>query len=302
MHLDTANTVSVGKADSDVSFVTPVSAPRVLYNVVVFSITDSENGVVKVSAAPIGNDTAGVVTKHSLVSLNSNSNWTSVQGSFEVSKANRNGEVARNDSDSVGVINSAALVSRFIRVVCLLNSGVLLTVFENIVLPATSAAEVEFDAVHVLLLREGEENAVINLEMSFKSSSGRECPAGSALSLILDGSDSSAVSPVNGFGNTVAVGASGGWLELGLLVSHVLPSLHVFVLLGSHGGDLVVAEGVSALGVGVPLVDNSVGFCEQVSSEVILFDGDVGVSVASDVLHESSIDIEVSSSETSKDS
>jgi len=262
--LDSADTVSVGKTNSDVSLVTPARTPRVLDDVMVSTVSNSENSVVENVTAAGGDDSIGVVSKHLLVSLDGDSNGTGVQGSLEVSNTNRHREVAGGIGNTLGFVGSATLVVGFVRVVSLKDDSVLLSVVESVILPATIATVVEVDTVNILLLGEGEESGVLNLEVSLKSTSGREGPAGSALTLILDRGDSTSFSPVNGVGNSDRGDTSG--LLLGLLVTHVLPSLHALELFGGHCGDLVVTEGVSVHGVGVPLVDFLIGLGEQLFS------------------------------------
>lgn len=154
MHLDTANTVSVGETDSDVSVVTPASRPGVLDNVMVSSVADSEHSVVKNLTTSLSDDTGGVVTEHSLFSIESHSDGTLVEGGLEVSETNGDREVAGNESNTLGFVDGTASVSGEVRVVILQDSGVLSAVGEHVVLPSTTAAVVSLNTVHILLLRE----------------------------------------------------------------------------------------------------------------------------------------------------
>jgi hypothetical protein len=74
LHLDTADTISRGDTDLDVSFISPSGAPRVLHEVVSLSIygsiSDGENKVINVSSTgSSGEDTSFVLSESTFVSF-----------------------------------------------------------------------------------------------------------------------------------------------------------------------------------------------------------------------------------------
>jgi len=156
-----------------------------------------------------------------------------------------------------------------------------LGVLEGVVHKSTIASTVLGGAGNQLLLSKRKEISSGNEVVSLKSGGGRESPAGSASSLVLDGVDGTFFSPVdwrsrlNGRENF----GVGGWnvsvseelLELGISpVSHEV---------NSNGGGGV-------LWVGHDLLE---GGLELVGSEFVLLLGSVGFSVLSNELHEGSV-------------
>ena len=59
-----------------------------------------------------------------------------------------------------------------------------------------------------------------------------------------------------------------------------------FLFLFSHVGDEIVADGRGLVGLGVPLLDESVGLLEKSHSGVELLNGVVALTVLGNVLHE----------------
>ena len=115
------------------------------------------------------------------------------------------------DSLVVGNVSSRCLGGRVfarsvpssVRVVVLKLSKVVLPVVEGILLPAASAAvvtvtKIDGCAVDELLLGEALKFTGLEEMGSLESSSGGECPAGSALALVLDWSDCALGAPVDG--------------------------------------------------------------------------------------------------------
>jgi len=127
----------------------------------------------------------------------------------------------------------------------------------------TIAAESDnFGAVNELLLRERDKLARFDLVSTLKSTGGGEGPAGTALALILNGGDSTFVSPVDG-----GVGAAGSE-RLGRLGE-------------LHGGKIAVHLGPLRLGLGgVSVVSKS----ERVALGVLSLD--LGINLGKDGLAE----------------
>jgi hypothetical protein len=72
--LDSTNTKTIGNTNPDITFLTPISSPGVLDDVVFLTILDavanSKDGVIKTCATRVRSDnTTGVVMEHFLVSL-----------------------------------------------------------------------------------------------------------------------------------------------------------------------------------------------------------------------------------------
>ena len=98
----------------------------------------------------------------------------------------------------LGVL-ATALSSR-VGVRSLIHDGALLEVFEAVILVSTVATVAEFDAINQLLFGEGIEISGLHSPAAFKSTGGRERPAGTAGTLVLDGGNDFLGSPVDGAG------------------------------------------------------------------------------------------------------
>ena len=88
LHLDTADTVAILDSESDVSLVAPGWAPGVLDEIVLSAIqntvADSEDTVVELGSASLGEDTRSVLLEDPLVSLDGDGDWSLVEGSLEL--------------------------------------------------------------------------------------------------------------------------------------------------------------------------------------------------------------------------
>jgi len=122
-------------------------------------------------------------------------------------------------------------------------------ILESPVHPATIAALVSFSlrAVDQVLFTQRDELAGLAESLSFKRTSGRESPAGAAVSLILDRGDVSLGSPIDGRGDFDVEGAHKhlgvGWGVLGN--SQTVSGLDEFLV--GHVSESVHAEGVGVL-------------------------------------------------------
>jgi hypothetical protein len=180
---DTAN-VGRGSSDSDVSLVSPGGSPGVLdeeeVDSVQGSISDSEDSVVEVLSASLGDDSGSVGLEGNLVGLNGNSDWLFVDGSLELVNAVLwNINESLDVSDNLGGIVLASSVSGSVWVRSLTLNTLTLDVSEGIVHETTVAAHVSLSlrAVNKLLLRVGVELLGSNELSTLDGSGGRESPA-----------------------------------------------------------------------------------------------------------------------------
>jgi len=251
----------------NVTGITPGWAPGVLdfvvVNTVQAAVTDSQDTVVQVGTAGASEDTALVELEGSLVSLNGDGDRADVQGAHHVSIAvGLDVDVAgRSNTGDLGAGRLVAGTSslggaRCVRIVSFLaDTTVLGDPVEGMIHQTTVAAHIgttvlEVVAVNQVLLGEGDQGAVLVEVSTLKSTSGGERPAGTALALILDRSDSTLGGPINGgsqsgdISSLVDLGSS-GWLRALQAQLDVLTPL----VLG-HVGELVVAKSVGeVLGV-----------------------------------------------------
>lgn len=100
------------------------------------------------------------------------------------------------DGGGLGLIVNASAVGGGVSVVGFEVSVVALQVSESAGLPTTVATEAGLNAVDELLLGEGKELAGGDLPSTFEGASRGEGPAGTALTLILDGGDGTSSGPV----------------------------------------------------------------------------------------------------------
>lgn len=195
------------------------------------------------------------------------------------------GDLLDGDNVDVGVSGagvSASLVDGLVRVVSLEGSVVRLQVVEGGGLVSTVATEGKLDAIDEELLGEGEELTRFDLPSALKSTGGGEGPAGSALSLILDGGDGTKISPVDGGDGGVERSLHG---LSGEVVHGGDVSEHLLVLSVGVGGEHVVVNSPGGTGV-VVLLNEGVLLSEAGHSEFEFLDGGVGFAVLGNPLHE----------------
>jgi len=289
--LDTTDSLSgfLG-SDSDVSRFSPGGSPGVSDNVVFLSVlssvSDGGDGVVESGsrALGLGDNTTGVVHESGLLGIDGDGNWSLLDGGFQ-----GRGGVGRDlmnfsDVNLSGVLSGvASSVSGSVGVVLLKVLSVRLDVVHGVFLPSTVATSAGGIAVNDLLLREGKELSSLDEVVSLNGAGGRESPAGSALSLVLNWVDGTLGSPVNR-GSSWHGEDSVLWEGLWSLVSE-----ESLLLLRGHVGELVVS--VSGTTVhGVELSNFGVGLLELSESEFVLLFGSVGLSVLNNVAHERSLD------------
>ena len=153
-----------------------------------------------------------------------------------------------------------------------------LEVLESLVLPASIATEAGLVAGDELLLRKAQEIAGGSEVSVLDGSSGRESPARTTVSLVLDGVDTTLGSPVPS-----TVGRGGEVLDvlLGGLTTGVTEELLELSL--GPGGEHVVADGEGVLGVGVELSEGFVLGGKKSKSVFVLLLGGIGDTVLVDV-------------------
>lgn len=171
-------------------------------------------------------------------------------------------------SRNLGDWSSSSLASSLdggVRVGGLGLDSVVSDVLEGVVHPTTVATMVSVGsgAVNQLLLGEGGERVTSDLVGCFSGHDGGESPAGTALSLVLDGDDGALLNPVHG--------GFLGWLEVGLLSGLLNESvtgvLGEELFLGEIG-ELIKSHGVALGGhlLGGKSEEVLVEDCESVGS------------------------------------
>jgi len=200
---DTSTIVSTCSGDVNVTLNTPLSTPRVLDDpstlIIVGSVTNSSNSVVKRSTAILGNDTTRVQLEDILVSFNTN----------------KSGLLGNSSHQSVGVIGTdisvTSILENDIRSIVLASSvgaseGVVSERFntllrgidEGVVKVVTSvASRAGGGTIDQLLFRERGKLVSLDEPERFKTGSSSERPASTALTLVLNGGDGSLLSPIN---------------------------------------------------------------------------------------------------------
>ena len=243
--------------------------------------------MIEVGATGIGvDDATGVVVEDLLIGLNSYGDDTLLDGTLEgVGRSGGNigvvldGDLA--DISQIGLARAGGTLLGGVRVLGLSGLRVLLEVLEGLVLPATIATEASLVAGNELLLREVGELAGSSEVSVLDGSGGREGPAGTTVSLVLDGVDTTLGSPVS------TVGGRGEVLEVLLGNIATLVAEELLELSLGPGGEHVVADGESVLGVSVDLSESLVLGGKELESVFVLLLGGVRELVLSDVLHES---------------
>ena len=178
----------------------------------------------------------------------------------------------------------AGALSSMVWVVGFGGDAVLLDILESIVHETSIATVVALAgrAVDELLLGEAWEAALGEVVGSLKSTSGREGPAGAALALVLDGGDGTLGSPVDAVWSITDVD---DFHSVGV-VWLAFESEELLVLVFGPVHHVVLPEGVLVLAwVGVVLFDHGLVLLEDGLSELVLFQGQVGLSVLVQVGH-----------------
>lgn len=203
------------------------------------------------------------------------------------------GERGHTNNTLRGIVEARAGLcgsTRSVRVVGLRFNWFCLGVVPGSAVHTTVATEIALEerAGDEVLLGELVEGAVEDSLGALKRASSGESPAGTALTLILDGVNDggSHGGPVDRGGESNGVGGSEDFVSLVVLIaSDVLKTEQPGLLLSSPVGEVVVAMDRGGLG-GVELFDLGVNVTEALISELVLLNIGVGLAVLGDVLDE----------------
>ena len=188
--------------NSDVALLTPGGAPRVLDEPVVSlalsSLTNKEDTVIEAGSAEVLDNTTKVELESKRGTIDGNRNWSFSKSSGEGLWVLW-GDILVAREHVNGTLGIARSISTLIWVVRLSVHHVSLGVIEGVVHETTIAALVALllGAVNELLLRERWELTVLLEVGTLHGTGGRESPAGTALSLVLDWGDGTFLSPVD---------------------------------------------------------------------------------------------------------
>jgi len=159
LKLDTAAASAIGDTDLDVAVSTPTGSPGVLDHVVLLTVrstvADSENSVIKVGSAAGADNSRGVVSEHTLVSFNSDSDRSLGYGTLE-SRGGFTGDsaVALDRDNTLGRGSFARTILSGVGVGGFGFHGMRFSVLERTALVTTVAAIAIGVAVNKLLLGE----------------------------------------------------------------------------------------------------------------------------------------------------
>jgi len=175
--------------------------------------------------------------------------------------------------DGLGGGIRAVLGDSSIRIVSFSFDTALSSVDEGIRRKATVATLISSDTINELLFRERDELLVVDEVETFKSTSSRESPAGTAASLVLDVSDGTLSSPINGDGKVLkGLEFSSLGVLVGVLVGHKT-SVQSTEFFSSQVSEVVQSEGNIALLL-VELEDFKIVVGEDLESDfVFVFSG-----------------------------
>ena len=187
MSEDTADTLSVVlllvSTKEDITILTPRSTPRVLddesFIETNFLVTNSEDGMIKISTATLSDDTRAVALEDIFISFDEDGDGTIDEGSLQLVSGVRSDElVTSSDSDSLGFLIFALAVLSSVRIVRFEFKTILGSIFNSEIRPSTVATFVLFSvAINDLLFSEGEELSVVDEVETFENTSGGERPA-----------------------------------------------------------------------------------------------------------------------------
>jgi hypothetical protein len=298
---DTADTVTlVGSTisgDIDVTRVTPRATPRVLDDESFFTlndiITDSEDTVIKIVTAELLDNTTSIELEDELVGLDGNRDGLVNEGSLHGSNvSNSDVGISLVDLVSLGGVISALSVNTLVRIVSFGFNTVGSSVSQSISHQTTVATLVSVSiTINELLFREGDEVLVVDEVEAFEGASGGESPAGTAGSLVLDGSDGTLSSPINGGGEVLSIEDSSGSISLGL---GVVTSVHSTEFFSGQISKVVQSEGNIILSL-VEFKDGKIVLLEDVESEFFFHTSGVTLLVGElplgeEVSHESLVE------------
>jgi len=216
---DTADTLSLvlggTSSDEDITILTPRSTPRVLDNESFIEtnllVTNSQDSVIKFSTTVLSDDTRTVHLEGVLIGFNEDRDGSVDEGSLElISGVGSDETVTTSNLDSLGALEIALAISSSVGIVRFEFKTVLGSIFDSEIRPATVATFVLVSvAINDLLFRERKELSVVDEVEAFEDTGSGERPARAALALILDGGNSTLVSPIDGVREVSDGGADG---------------------------------------------------------------------------------------------
>jgi len=161
--------------------------------------------VIKVVTAELLDNTTSVELEDELVGLDGNGDGLLDEGSLHgINVSNSDVGISSVGLVSLGRIESACSGDSLVRIVSFSFNTSLSSVFETITHQTTIAALISSNAINQVLFREGDEVLVVDEVETFEGTNGRESPAGTARSLVLDGGDGTLSSPIDGGGEVLS--------------------------------------------------------------------------------------------------
>jgi len=187
---------------SEVTFLTPCGAPGVLEHPVVLTflgtISDNEDTVIEGSTAEMLHDTTEIKLEEDGTGINGDGDWSLSDGSLKSRWALWGNVNEGFDLDGT-TLSSASAISTLVWVLGLGLDWGSFGIGESVVHKTTIATHVTLSggAVNELLLGEGSESSGLDLVSTLHGTGGRERPAGTARSLVLNTSDGTLGDPVD---------------------------------------------------------------------------------------------------------
>ena len=258
--VETTNAVThLSVGHTDVAVLTPVGAPRVSHNDVdrtVFNaIANGSDSMVDSSTAVVGiKNASSVVVEHVLVGLDTNGDGLDGESLKETTtNASGNTVIISNLGHLLTAVVVALAVHGSVGIGLLGAEGAV----EHAVgisgrSVASRATKTRINTINELLLRKVNEIAGLDGVGALDRANDGEGPAGTAITLILDGIDSSLLSPINGFRNVsnLCGRVIGDVLASQLVVDEATAQSGGLELFRCHIGKASETEGVGvALGV-----------------------------------------------------
>jgi len=201
---DTAD-VSWRSGNLDVTIVSPWCTPLILdeeeFLSVLGTVSDSKDTVIEIGSASSGNNTRSVLLESGLIGFNSNRDWTLSDGVLKGSNT-----VLWNiliSGDWTNTIRSRVLASTVSSCVWVVSSSLkwmLFSIHESVVHQTTIATMAVGIAIDKLLLGEDLKWVSSNSSSRWDTSSGREGPASTALSLVLNWGNFTSGNPIDTVG------------------------------------------------------------------------------------------------------
>lgn len=228
------NTTNIVLANFDITLISPIRWPWILYKEIIISIfcsiSNSEYCMIKISSTFVSSDYSTCIKlENILTSINCYRNWSMRNWLFHVSNVLWNINESMNLTDCFSLIISAIKIVSFIWIVRFLFKWIFFNVLECIVhfSSVASIIFIIFCTINKLLFREWIEFSSVNKLCTFNSSSYWKCPAWATWSLILYRCNSTFFSPVNRvskfFLNWVKIGNASIFLLFSFISQHFFP-------------------------------------------------------------------------------